>query len=86
MQIPESKFKIIVKPNSKENKIEGFDKDRNAYRISIKARPENNKANIGIIKFLSKLLKKKIRITSGLKSKEKIVEAKEQNNKIFKIK
>ena len=85
MLIQEEIIKVIVKSNSKENKIEGFDKDRNAYRISIKARPENNKANIETIKFLSKLLKKKIRIVSGLKSREKIVEGKEQNNKIFKI-
>lgn len=73
MYIKEPKFKIIVKPNSRENKIEGFDADRNAYIISIKAKPEGNKANIEIIKFLSKHLKKKARIASGLKSKEKII-------------
>lgn len=74
MDIKSRKFKIIVKPNSRENKIEGFDKDRNAYRISIKSKPEDNKANIEVIKFLSKLLKKKVKIASGFKSKEKIVE------------
>ncbi len=74
MDIKETKFKIIVKPNSKENKVEGFDEERNAYRISIKAKPENNKANIEIIKFLSKLLKRKAKIVSGLNSKEKIIE------------
>lgn len=73
MNIKESKFNIIIKPKSKENKIEGFDKQRNAYIISIAAKPENNKANIEIIKFLSRLLKKKVRIISGLKSREKIV-------------
>lgn len=74
MNIQGSKFKIITKPNSKENKVEGFDKERNAYRISIKAKPENNKANIEIIKFLSKVLKRRVKIVSGLKSKEKIIE------------
>lgn len=74
MDIQDNKFKIIVKANSKKNKINGYDKEKNAYRISIAAKPENNKANIEIIKFLSKLLKKKVRIISGLKSKEKIVE------------
>jgi len=74
MDIKGSKFKIIVKPNSKENIIMGFDNDRNAYRISIKAKPEDNKANIEVIKFLSKLLKKRVKIISGLKSKEKIIE------------
>ena len=74
MEINQSKFKIIVKPNAKENKVECFDKKRNAYRISIKAKPENNKANIETIKFLSKTLKKRVKIASGQKSKEKIIE------------
>jgi len=74
MNIKSRKFKIIAKPNSKENKIGGFDQDRNAYRVSIKAKPEDNKANIDIIRFLSKSLKKRVKIASGLKSKEKIIE------------
>ncbi|MBI2658114.1 DUF167 domain-containing protein [Candidatus Woesearchaeota archaeon] len=74
MDIKSRRFKIIVKPNSKENKIEGFDKEKDAYRLSIKARPENNKANIKVIKFLSKLLKKKVKIIAGLKSREKLIE------------
>ena len=73
MNIKESKFKIIVKPNARENKIERFDVNKCAYIVSIKAKPEDNKANIEIIKFLSKHLKKKVRIASGLKSKEKII-------------
>lgn len=74
MNIKGSRFKVIVKPKSRENKIEGFDQERNAYRISIKAMPENNKANVEVIKLLSKLLKKKVKIISGLKSREKTVE------------
>ena len=73
--INSKKFKIIVKANAKENKIEGFDANKNAYIVRIKAKPEDNKANIEIIKFLSKQLKKKVMIASGLKSKEKIIEA-----------
>lgn len=68
------KFKVIVKPNSKENKIIEFNKDSNTYKIQIKAKPEDNKANIKLIKFLSKSLKKKVRIVSGFKSREKIIE------------
>ena len=37
-------------------------------------KPEDNKANIEVIKFLSKSLKKKVKIVSGLKSKEKMIE------------
>lgn len=74
MEIHGNKFKVLVKPNSEEDKIESFDKDKNLYRISIKARPEDNKANVELIKFLSKLLKKRVRIVSGLKSREKMLE------------
>lgn len=73
MEIKESLFKIIVKPNSSRNEILGYDKERQAYRINIKAKPEDNKANIEIIKFFSKLLKKRVRIVKGFKSKEKVI-------------
>ncbi|MEK6946567.1 MAG: DUF167 domain-containing protein [Nanoarchaeota archaeon] len=72
--IKSNKFKVIVKPNSKENRIIEFNKESNTYKIQIKAKPEDNKANIELIKFLSKSLKKKVRIVSGFRSKEKIVE------------
>ncbi|MBI2655056.1 DUF167 domain-containing protein [Candidatus Woesearchaeota archaeon] len=75
MEIKEAKFKVIVKPGSRENKIEGFDSNRKAYIISIRAKPEDNKANIEIVKFLSKRLKKKVRIASGFRSKEKFIKA-----------
>ena len=71
--IKESSFKIIVKTNSNKNEILGFDKDKKAYRIGIKARPEKGQANKEIIRFLSKELKKQARIASGLSSKEKII-------------
>ena len=66
-------FKIIVKPNSAKNEIVKFDKERKAYRVNIKEKAEDNKANKEIIKFFSRLLKKKVKIIKGLKSKEKIL-------------
>lgn len=69
-----NKFKIIVKTNARENKIICFDTEKNAWKIEITEAPEKNKANIAIIKFLSKQFGKKVRIISGLKSKEKILE------------
>lgn len=68
------KFKIIVKANARENKIVGFDTDKNSLRIEIKARAEKNKANVEIIKFLTKQLGKRMKIVSGFTSKEKICE------------
>lgn len=44
-----SKFRIIVKPSSRENKLEGFDIERNAYKICINAKPEGNKANVEFV-------------------------------------
>jgi len=77
MQIKESPFKIIVKPNSFKNEVLGYDCGKGAYRVAIKAKPENNKANIEIIRFFSKLLKKRVKIVKGLKSKEKIIKTKD---------
>jgi uncharacterized protein (TIGR00251 family) len=70
-----SSIKIIVKPNSPNNEIVSYDKEKDAYRVNIKPLPEKNKANIEVIKFFSKLLKKKISIVKGLKSREKILKA-----------
>ena len=74
MQIPEKTFKVIIKPNSPKNEIVGFDDNKKSYKISIKEKAEDNKANKGLIKFLSKVIGKKVRIKSGLKSREKIIE------------
>jgi len=73
MEITQHPFKIIVKPNAPKNKIIGYDKERKAYEVAIKAKPQNNKANIEIIKFFSKLLKKRVKIIKGIKNREKIL-------------
>lgn len=67
-------MKIIVKPNSKKDELLGFDEARNAWKVSISAPAEDNKANIAVIKFFSRLTKKKVRIVAGLTSKEKLLE------------
>ncbi|HLG24931.1 MAG TPA: DUF167 domain-containing protein [Candidatus Nanoarchaeia archaeon] len=72
-EFKKNKFKVIVKPNSRETKILDFDSLNQAYIISLKSAPENNKANIELLKFISRLTGKKARIARGLKSKEKII-------------
>ena len=72
--IKEKRFSVIIRANSNENKIERFDATRGAYIVSIKAKPIDNKANIELIKFLSKELKANVRLVSGLKSRKKIIE------------
>lgn len=64
-------FKVLVKTNSKENKIELKD---GIYFVSIKEKPIEGKANRAIIKLFKKELNKNIRIVKGLKSSEKMIE------------
>ncbi len=67
-----TKIKLTVKPNSPKNEIINI-KD-NEYKINIKAPPQEGKANRELIKFLKKYFNKSVRIITGLKSREKIVE------------
>lgn len=66
----DSRFSVIVKPNSPKTEILEYD----PLKIAIKAAPEKGKANQELIRFLSKKLKKKVIIVSGLKSHKKILE------------
>ena len=75
MEIKEKTFKIIVKANSPKNEIIRFDNEKRAYIVNINAKPENSRANIEIIKYFSKLLKNRVKIIKGLKSREKILKA-----------
>jgi uncharacterized protein (TIGR00251 family) len=73
MEIKEKSFRIIVRANATKNEIKGFDTEKGAYKVSIKEKAEGNRANIEVIKFFSRLLKKRVRIIKGLKSKEKVL-------------
>jgi uncharacterized protein (TIGR00251 family) len=66
-------FKVIVKPNSSKNEIIGYDEARQGYLLNIKARPEDGKANIMIIKFLTKEIGKPVEIMSGKASRQKLI-------------
>ena len=65
--------KIIVRTNANENSIK-FDKDFDAYRVSVKSSPEKGKANSELEKFLTKHFKRKVKINAGFKAKRKIIE------------
>lgn len=71
--IKNNTLKIIVKPNSLKNSIKGFDKYKGAIKVDIAAPPVKDKANKEVIKFFSRLTKKKVIIKSGLISKEKVL-------------
>jgi len=66
------RINIKVKPNSKEKKlIKISDKE---YQANLKSAPEKNKANLELLKTLTKHFKKKVKIIKGKTSKNKVVE------------
>ena len=74
-------IKLIVKPNSAKNFIEGAYLDR--IKIRIASPPEKGKANRELIKFISEKLeipKKNIKIISGERSHYKVLEIIDSSN------
>jgi uncharacterized protein (TIGR00251 family) len=70
---PKNSVKICAKPNKKKTSIIGFDENRKAWLVEVKAPAQDGRANQEIVKFFSKKTKKKVTIKSGLTSKEKIL-------------
>ena len=64
---------VIVRPGAPKNAVRGWDEARKGLRVDIAAAPENNKANIEVIKLFSKLLKKEVSIRHGLTERKKIL-------------
>ncbi len=71
--IREDVFRVIVKPSAKKSEVLGYDGQKKAYRIAIAAQAQDNKANLELVKFLSRELGKKVRITSGHTAKMKMI-------------
>jgi len=65
------KIKIKVRPNSGKQEII---KTGEKYAVSLKEKAEHNKANLELLKLLKRYFKKEVRIISGLKNRNKIVE------------
>jgi len=58
--------------------------DGETLLIDVKNKPEKNKANKEIIKMLKKFFKNEVKIISGLKQKNKIIEIYSKKEEIFK--
>ena len=67
------KLNITVKTNSPKTEITGYDDSKKALKVNVHAQPEKGKANAEIIKFFTKLIKKKVEIVSGKTSKTKVL-------------
>jgi uncharacterized protein len=71
------KISVKIKLKSKQEKIEKI--KENFFQISIKEKPIKGKANEAVINILANYFNvscSRIKIVSGLKSKEKIIEIK----------
>ena len=64
------RVQVVVKPNSKKTEI----LELSPLKVAIAAPPKDNKANIELIKFLTKHYKRPVRIVMGLTSKRKLIE------------
>ncbi len=64
------RLEVIVKPNARKTEITG--KRGDAILVSVAAPPENNKANIELLKFLRKQYGP-CEIVSGFASKKKLI-------------
>ena len=69
--VAEGKLKISVKTNSPKTKISDYDTENKLVKLDVHAQPEKGKANAEIIKFFTRLTKKKVEIISGKTSKRK---------------
>ena len=63
-------LEIKAKPNSPATKLY---KKEDRFILEIESEPENNKANLEIIKFFRKLSGHDVKILKGLKSKNKTI-------------
>lgn len=62
---------LEVIPNSKEFKIAGYNPWTNALKIKVRGKALKGEANKELVKNLEKLLKTKIKIIAGEKSRKK---------------
>lgn len=65
------RVEIIVSPRSRKFLL--YNKD-DVVHADLKSPPENNRANLELIKELKRVIGAEVRVVSGLKSKRKVVE------------
>lgn len=68
----DSVISIVVKPNSPDDVV-GYDASGGFYRVCVKASPHNNKANLQVVKLLSRFFGRPVRIMRGATGRKKLV-------------
>ncbi|MBI2145150.1 DUF167 domain-containing protein [Candidatus Woesearchaeota archaeon] len=75
-KIPDSGIiSVVVKPGSSKNAIEGYNSEKKAWMVRVKAAAEKDKANVELLRFLKRETGKKWMIKSGLHSRKKVLAA-----------
>jgi len=65
-------IEVAVKPGSGKSEVLGTD-EKGILKVNLKAQPEDGKANVELIKLLTKHFGRQARIKSGHTSKRKLV-------------
>ena len=63
---------VKVKPNSGKQEVERISSEE--YKVYVKSKAENNKANLEVVKLLEKHFKMDVKILRGKISRNKVVE------------
>jgi len=70
----EIKFPIEVKVRAGKPKTRIVSCEDGVFLLDVAAKAEDNKANIEIIKFFSRLAGERVKIVKGLRSKKKVID------------
>ena len=66
-------FPVNIKVKAGMPKTEITGEENGAYSVEVHAKAEDNKANIELVNFFSRLAGKRVRILKGVKSKSKVI-------------
>lgn len=64
------RMEIKVNANSRKDEVV----EDSVLTVNVRAPPDNNRANIAVIKLLEDYFDRRVRIVSGLKSRKKVIE------------
>ena len=69
----ENKKMILIKarPNANRTQITSYNGETEEFSIDVAAPPDKNKANSELMKYISRLIKKKVEISGGATSRHK---------------
>ncbi len=67
-------IEVVVKPGSGKSEVVGFEEgEKGILRVNLKAQPKDGKANLELIKLLTKHFGRQARIKSGHTGKRKLI-------------